>query len=511
MIDTIKMTIFFAVRHQVRQFIWRIMANSSTRILATITISILLFALFFLVYTYNVQLDAYKQSELSRLEALAKTTSLAIDGDSHQLLSENYQTKDDIRDSESNTGYAEINQLLKHIKVDNGLETDIYTMVKSDKGAFEFIVTSSDSPYFRHEWKEFRAENDQQFNEGASFGPYKDEHGSWLSAFAPIKNSAGEVVAVIQADSCFDTFIWHVRRTIGWYLLILVVMFSVMMFFMMRSVSRVLRKENLLHDRIVEQNSVIKKAQDDVVDSIKYAKTIQFATLPQGEEIRETFDKSFVLFKPRDIVSGDFYWVFNKGKRSYFAVADCTGHGVPGAFMSLIGNTTLTNIMNECGDLTPAEILKRLDAKIKSILSTEEASTRDGMDISLLLHDQSTGTIEYAGANRPVIHYSGEKVNLIKGDKQAIGSLDSCSSGFTNHVFKVKKGDRMYMYSDGYPDQFGGQKGKKYYSKRLRSLIQSVQDLDIRDQKHLFNYEFHLWKENHDQVDDILLAGLEVS
>ena len=133
------------------------------------------------------------------------------------------------------------------------------------------------------------------------------------------------------------------------------------------------------------------------------------------------------------------------------------------------------------------------------------------MDISLLLHDQSTGTIEYAGANRPVIHYSGEKVNLIKGDKQAIGSLDSCSSGFTNHVFKVKKGDRMYMYSDGYPDQFGGQKGKKYYSKRLRSLIQSVQDLDIRDQKHLFNYEFHLWKENHDHVDDILLAGLEVS
>lgn len=241
-------------------------------------------------------------------------------------------------------------------------------------------------------------------------------------------------------------------------------------------------------------------------------------------------EDSFIFYKPKDIVSGDFYWfaalrslikVNNEEKVLkpivVFAAVDCTGHGVPGAFMSIIGSNILKASTNEESVNSPAEALDYLHKKVSEALSTNNNDAEhipDGMDIAMIAIDLETGLTQFAGANNPVWIYRRKENALfefeeIKGDKQPIGAVDLIEhKPFTNHTFYLNKGDSLYVFTDGFADQFGGPEGKKYKYKRLKEFLHAKQHLSMYDQKIEIEKEFIAWKGDLDQVDDICIIGI---
>lgn len=262
------------------------------------------------------------------------------------------------------------------------------------------------------------------------------------------------------------------------------------------------------NDELKEANDIIREKNDDITASLEYASKIQEALLPTKEN-NTLFTDSFFMLLPKDIVSGDFFWYSERNGHKVFTAVDCTGHGVPGAFMSMIGNTFLHEIINEQGITTPGEILNRLREKVVTALSTRDAR-KDGMDMALCTLDENQMILQYAGANNPLWYWQNGEVKEIKADKQPVGYMPERERPFTNHEIKVNKGDRIYVFSDGYPDQFGGPKGKKFKYKQLRDLIQETAHHPMSEQKRILMDKFHEWKGDLEQIDDVCLVGIEV-
>ncbi len=269
---------------------------------------------------------------------------------------------------------------------------------------------------------------------------------------------------------------------------------------------------------ITEQKKIAEEQHRDIVDSITYAKRIQRAVMPTQEEIHELFPQSFIFFRPRDIVSGDFWWIGKSGKIKLVAAADCTGHGVPGAFMSLIGNTALNEIVKEKHFSDPGEILYHLSENIVSALKQGQReadgtnsmkSVKDGMDISLCAFDEENGVMKFAGANNPLYYVQHGVLKEIKGDRQPIGIFEGLLKPFTVHTIPLKGLEAVYIFTDGYADQFGGPQGKKFKYSGLRDLLFNAHKLDAKSQQNLLAEHFDQWKSNLDQVDDVLVAGFK--
>jgi len=255
---------------------------------------------------------------------------------------------------------------------------------------------------------------------------------------------------------------------------------------------------------------LIEDKNKDITDSINYAKNIQQALLPFENRIAAHLKQYFILFKPRDIVSGDFYWFTEKDKYLFLAVADCTGHGVPGAFMSMIGSATLTHAISERGITDPGQILSEVNRKIKDALKQSESNNRDGMDISLLRFEKNDlGKVQYAGAMRNLYHISSE-VNEVRGDKMPIGGATDDHYEYTSHALNVQKDETLYIFSDGYADQFGGNDGKKFRTGSFKKILLSIQDKPISEQKQFLDDTFETWKGNLEQVDDVCVVGVKI-
>ena len=248
-----------------------------------------------------------------------------------------------------------------------------------------------------------------------------------------------------------------------------------------------------------------------ITDSVKYAKRIQQALLQSEEHISSNVPPHFILFKPKDIVSGDFYWIKKVGTKSIFIGADSTGHGVPGAFMSMLGIGFLNEVVAEGREVNSAKILNKLRSKIINALEQKGGTQqKDGMDMALCKLNLKTRTLEYAGANNPLVHISEGKLSYIKGNSQPVGLSVIDNKPFTNHKIKLKKGDMIYVYSDGYQDQFGGTKGKKYMVKKFKTFLTEISNLPIEEQRVKIQEEFYDWKAKHEQVDDILVIGVKI-
>ena len=229
--------------------------------------------------------------------------------------------------------------------------------------------------------------------------------------------------------------------------------------------------------------------------------------------LQDVLPKSFILFRPKDVVSGDYYWVYKTPNNNiYFTVADCTGHGVPGAFMSMIGTSLLNENIIEKKVNNPGEVLDNMREKIIDSLNDKNSSreTRDGMDIALCKINFEKLTLEYAGANNPLVHIRNGEINHIKANYQPVALTVGEKKPFTNHKIKLKKGDMIYIYSDGYADQFGGEKGKKYMVTKFRKFLAYISPLDVKEQKKKLDQEFDSWKGEHDQIDDICVMGVRV-
>jgi serine phosphatase RsbU (regulator of sigma subunit) len=274
------------------------------------------------------------------------------------------------------------------------------------------------------------------------------------------------------------------------------------------------KNEKIQHAyKIIELNrDEIALKNKDIQDSINYAQRIQQAILPPADLIRSVFPESFVLYQPRDVVSGDFYSFIEKNGRTIIAAVDCTGHGVPGAFMSMIGTDQLNQIIVENGITTPSEILSRLNKGIKHALKQthDDAESKDGMDIAICAFDLVNGTVEYAGAQRPLWCVTNGELKEIKADDVSIGGTTSEDHRFNNHVISYSKGDVFYLFSDGYVDQFGGDNGKKFMSRRFRELVLDIHSKPMSEQHTALMTNFNSWKKDIHQVDDVLVMGVKV-
>lgn len=276
-------------------------------------------------------------------------------------------------------------------------------------------------------------------------------------------------------------------------------------------------KSNDLENALEE----IKKKNSKITDSINYAKRIQEASLPQTNKIQEHLPDSFVFFRPRDMVSGDFYWFhtteemendFMDIKESILISAvDCTGHGIPGAFMSLIGIELLNNIASTRGIVAPDRILNELHKSVQQSLRQEDTENRDGMDMGLCLIHPKENSLVFAGAHNPMVLIQDGKIQTIKADKQAVGGRQKEKERrFTAHHVEIDRPTWVYLYSDGFPDQFGGAEGRKFMSKKLKRLLLEIHQKPMAEQKDILAYTLDDWKGNTPQVDDILVIGFKL-
>lgn len=248
-----------------------------------------------------------------------------------------------------------------------------------------------------------------------------------------------------------------------------------------------------------------------ITESINYARRIQTAILPNNRVINRSLPDSFILYKPRDVVSGDFPWYMQVKDDIYIAAVDCTGHGVPGALLSLIGYFLLNDIVRSRKVTDPGIILDLLDEGVtKTLRQDEDASTKDGMDIALCKINPNTREIEYAGAHRPLYLMKGGVIEEVKGNKFPIGGgIFKNQTNFTNTKIKLEKGDSIYFSSDGFPDQFGGPEGRKFGPKKTREIIERVHHLPMREASVVFETEWEAWRGNTKQTDDVLLIGIK--
>lgn len=267
--------------------------------------------------------------------------------------------------------------------------------------------------------------------------------------------------------------------------------------------------EKIVHNR----NHQLEQSQMNITDSINYARKIQEAILPNEDQIRQFFKDSFVLSKPKDIVSGDFFWVHEEipNQKYIIALADCTGHGVPGAMMSIVGHGILNEIVENQKHTDPAEILHLLNKEIiRSLKQKTGQHNSDGMDISIVSIDLAKLEVTYSGAYQSIFWMNG-KLNVIKGDRQPIGGIHHDKNRkFTNHIFKVSKGDSLYLTSDGFVDQFGGPKDKKFKLNQFEQMLQKSHKYSMQAQSYLYENEFNEWKGRCEQVDDVSMIGIKI-
>jgi serine phosphatase RsbU (regulator of sigma subunit) len=272
------------------------------------------------------------------------------------------------------------------------------------------------------------------------------------------------------------------------------------------------RVKNKSNSLLILQKEKIEQQNNKITSSIQYAKLIQSAALPPHDLMKDIFEQHFILFLPRDIVSGDFFWATHKGKHSVVVCADCTGHGVPGAFMSMLGVSFLTEIVNRSVNLSSDQILEDLRKNvIESLHQTGRiGESRDGMDIALCIVDHDNMQLEYSGAFIPLVIIRDNNIIQIAGDKMPIGVHDEVLYPFSKHTVKLVKGDMVYMFTDGYADQFGGPFNKKFKMQPFLSLLLAQHTKSLIQQRELLYDTIMSWKGDNDQVDDILVMGFKV-
>ncbi len=271
-------------------------------------------------------------------------------------------------------------------------------------------------------------------------------------------------------------------------------------------------QKNLVEEQkyaVEEQKEIIEEKNREIVDSITYAKRIQGAILPSNENMKTMLPESFVFFKPKDIVSGDFYWVDQKEELIFFAAVDCTGHGVPGAMVSVVGYNGLNRVLHEFGLTQPAQMLDKLNELVEQTFSKSDETVKDGMDLGLCSYNPKTNVLNFAGANNPLYLIRNKELIEYKADKQPIGKFDYRTQ-FTNHIVQLEKGDSIYIFSDGFADQFGGPRGKKFMYKPFKRLLTQFSELNAKAQHENLLKAFEEWKGDLEQIDDVCVFGVKI-
>lgn len=263
--------------------------------------------------------------------------------------------------------------------------------------------------------------------------------------------------------------------------------------------------------RLIESNQQLLEQNKDITDSIYYAQRIQQSILQTPENLENYFKDSFLLYKPKDIVSGDYYWFYEDKTYKYIAVVDCTGHGVPGAMMSMVANSMFKEVFINRKATDPSEILKALDEELaKSINKNQDATFNDGMDVALIRVNKETNELVFSGAFRSILIGRKAGITELKGSRYPIGFYSGVEKVFDNNTFQLDKDDSVYLFTDGFIDQFGGERNKKLNKSNFKDLLSTIHDMNMEEQEAFLEYSFNNWKQDLEQTDDVLVVGIKI-
>ncbi len=491
-----------------------------------IYITIILLTGFFIVFGYYNQMNLQEERQYDKLKAIVSSVSLAIDGNEFEMMMKDHPGKDDIKTIEQNHVYHAINDKLSKAVTENELNSPMYTLVYvPEKDLFHYGVRSDDQVYFRHEYTQYPPVLKEKMNEGGIIPKYNSENGTWLSAFHPIKNSKGDVVGLLEADIEFSYFTDLVNKQYTKQALIALGVIIIISFLLIPYARKILKEDERQKKLFMEQKLLIEESHREIKDSISYAKRIQSAILPSARIVNDCFNDAFILYKPKDIVAGDFYWIEKQENKILFAACDCTGHGVPGAMVSVICNNALNRSVREFGLTDPGKILDKTREIVIAEFEKSDEEVKDGMDLSLVsistVSETSVGTcrdmslqmfrVNWAGANNPlwILRKGTNEIEEIKPDKQPIGKYAD-QKPFTNHHVTLNSGDAIYIFTDGYQDQFGGEKGKKFKASELKKLFIRISDQPMAEQKKLIDQAFEKWRGKLEQIDDVCVIGVRI-
>lgn len=319
---------------------------------------------------------------------------------------------------------------------------------------------------------------------------------------------ASSAAAILLAQGGRENLI--INYAIAVFITAALIYLAVLQFWVLLRTRKHLREMKAAYDEIDVQREELELRNKDLTDSLTYARRIQEALLPAEHHIRKILQHYFIFYRPKHIVSGDFYWISERDKKYFIAAADCTGHGVPGALMSMIGLELLHKIINEMKVNVSDQILLTLNDELEAAFFKEEdgrALIKDGIEMSICVIDLTTMEMEFSGAFLPVYIVRDDRLIEIKGDKQNVGQLIN-GVAFNRSSYTLQKGDILYLFSDGYADQFGGPDNKKFKYRRLRHLLLTISKYPLSDQQRILDETITSWMGDCEQIDDMMIMGI---
>jgi serine phosphatase RsbU (regulator of sigma subunit) len=315
-------------------------------------------------------------------------------------------------------------------------------------------------------------------------------------------------LAAVMAEGLRDNPV--INYAIAVFIVVSLIYLAVLQFWVLLRTRKHLSEMKNAYREIEIQRSELQVRNKDLTDSLNYARRIQAALLPSEHHIRRIFPDYFIYYRPKHIVSGDFYWFSERDDKYFIAAADCTGHGVPGALMSMIGLELINKIINEMKVDDSDQLLLTMNRELESAFFKEESGKpliKDGIEMSICIIDKKTRVMEFSGAFLPVYIVRDDKLIEIKGDKKNVVQSFAMVS-FNRSTFTLQDGDLLYLFSDGYADQFGGPENKKFMYRRLRHLLLTISKYPLPDQQRILDETIDSWMEGHDQIDDMMILGV---
>lgn len=490
----------------------RILGNLATRMMLIIYLCIIFITSFFIIFSYYNALTLQEQRQYDKLRAIVSSMAVNIDGDEHVNLMNRYGADTNPDTIKNDPHYKAISNRLQIVVEENNL-SPMYTLIYDEEtDEFVYGIRSNDFVDYKKSYEQPPDELRDNFEKGGVIPMYKTENGTWLSAFYPIKDGKGEVVAVLEADIKFSEFKILVNKRYQKELFIALGVIIVIALFLIPYARKVLHSDDVQRKLTLSQKLTIESKNRDIMDSIHYALKIQSAMLPAQSSFKENNLDGFILHQSKDIVAGDFYWIERQGDDLFFAVADCTGHGVPGAILSLLCSNALNRAVDVMELRDTGDILDAVrEMIIKRLGQGEGEEMKDGMDIALCKLNLKTNKMQFSGANNPIYVYSKEKNEIIiaKPCKQPIG-LYIKQHPFECKSFDLSPGDTVYLFTDGYADQFGGPFGKKFKYKPFRQLILNGANDPLTDQKMQLLKTLRNWMRDVEQIDDICIMAVKI-
>ncbi|MGB0523520.1 MAG: PP2C family protein-serine/threonine phosphatase [Flammeovirgaceae bacterium] len=514
---------------------------------------------------YHSQLRIKEQDSLKYLLGIATTIGADLNAEDLAYVLRNYTTKNAIKTNQDDPAYYNLHWHLKRAQELNRISTTIHTLSKSQGNRFFYGISSSEKPYYWHPYYDFPEELLRNYEEGGVIPLHENKEGVWLAAFYPVKNAADETIAVVLVNRLYSDFSAEVQEEMKKELLFSLAgmaLLAVGLFFVLK---KILDGESVLKERLeneanhhaaqfhkqeekiealqkkeqsaknalelsqnnynasikafektkIELGNTIKQLadRDQRLDAIiQYSKGIQHMLLPNQELFRKVFPDSFVLFQPKNQISGDFYFCAEFNDKIFIATADYTGEGVPSAFMNLLAHNFFHQIIEASNIEEPNQILDEMHVFVSRLLQQENNNNRDGMDIALCVVAINERKLAFAGAQRPIVYIKDNALTTIKGNKFSVGGRHRFQERkFTKVEIDLEEGMEFYLFTDGLQDQMGYAfdviETRKFGKKRMEQLFNEVHRKPMVTQKTLIQERFDDWRKDEDQVDDILIVG----